>query len=113
MIAVGTTLRQKIKKFMQIALIVLEDIPMFIYFFQRPIKPDSWNDVLNTTRLPPACWQGKINAIYIKAHMPEFDINDQSEDCLYLNIFVPKVYSLMLVRANCKIETNVLSIFIL
>nr|XP_011442801.2 neuroligin-4, X-linked [Crassostrea gigas] len=58
--------------------------------FQRPIKPDSWNDVLNTTRLPPACWQGKINAIYIKAHMPEFDINDQSEDCLYLNIFVPK-----------------------
>lgn len=98
---------------MQIALIVLEDIPIFIYFFQRPIKPDSWNDVLNTTRLPPACWQGKINAIYIKAHMPEFDINDQSEDCLYLNIFVPKVYSLMLVRANCKIETNVLSIFIL
>jgi hypothetical protein len=25
--------------------------------------------------------------------MPEFDINDQSEDCLYLNIFVPKVSS--------------------
>lgn len=45
--------------------------------------------------------------------MPEFDINDQSEDCLYLNIFVPKVYSIMFVRANCKIETNVLSIFIL
>lgn len=58
--------------------------------FQRPIKPDSWNDVLNTTRVPPACWQGMINAMYIKRHMPEFDINDQSEDCLYLNIFVPK-----------------------
>lgn len=58
--------------------------------FQRPIKPDSWNDVLNTTSLPPACWQGRINIMYIVKHMPEFDINDESEDCLYLNIFVPK-----------------------
>ncbi|XP_062583756.1 neuroligin-4, X-linked-like [Saccostrea cucullata] len=58
--------------------------------FQRPREHVPWTDTLNATKLPPACYQGEINAGYIKLHMPEFDMNYQNEDCLFLNIYVPK-----------------------
>ncbi|XP_063420653.1 neuroligin-2-like [Mytilus trossulus] len=56
--------------------------------FQRPKDPITWKpSILETTELPPACPQADTD--YIDFHKPGFMKFD--EDCLYMNIYVPKV----------------------
>ncbi|VDI49363.1 neuroligin, partial [Mytilus galloprovincialis] len=56
--------------------------------FKRPQDPMAWKpSVLETNELPPACPQPYIS--YIDFHKPGFMNFD--EDCLYMNIYVPKV----------------------
>ncbi|VDI59568.1 Hypothetical predicted protein, partial [Mytilus galloprovincialis] len=56
--------------------------------FKRPKDPIIWKpSILETTELPPACPQADTN--YIDFHKPGFINFD--EDCLYMNIYVPKV----------------------
>ncbi len=48
--------------------------------FKHPVKPDSWSDVLE-------CIVAPHNPIQTKT---EFEYEYTSEDCLYLNVFMPK-----------------------
>ena len=59
----------------------------FSFQYTQSHKP--WSDILNTTELPPACPQHMGSMDYLNIHYPGF--NSTSEDCLYLNIYVPKV----------------------
>ncbi|XP_072492061.1 pyrethroid hydrolase Ces2e-like [Notamacropus eugenii] len=58
--------------------------------FSPPQPPDSWSNVRDATSHPPACLQDDVvlekMAKFMKMNMP---ISDNSEDCLYLNIYVP------------------------
>lgn len=58
--------------------------------FKHPVQSDSWSAILNTTQRPAACWQGK-DAIYPDHPGAEvWNANTNfSEDCLYLNVWVP------------------------
>ncbi|BFZ17002.1 hypothetical protein BsWGS_20041 [Bradybaena similaris] len=56
--------------------------------FEAPVAPDKWPGVKSVDELPPACPQARSGVDYIQFHVPEF--NRTSEDCLYLNVFVPK-----------------------
>ena len=51
--------------------------------------PEPWNSTINTTSLSPACPQHFGSMDYLTFHYPGFDLI--SEDCLYMNIYVPKV----------------------
>lgn len=53
------------------------------------MPPDPWDDVLDTLEIPPACPQPGEGVAYIESHVPGF--NSTNEDCLYLNIYSPKV----------------------
>uniref|UniRef100_A0A183BQ49 COesterase domain-containing protein n=1 Tax=Globodera pallida TaxID=36090 RepID=A0A183BQ49_GLOPA len=48
--------------------------------FEKPSKPKKWSKVRNATEMPPACWPLSRDEIW----------TDLSEDCLFLNIFVPE-----------------------
>lgn len=59
--------------------------------FRKPMPMDRWSDVLNATTLPNSCYQERYD------YFPGFDGEEMwnpntniSEDCLYLNIWVPK-----------------------
>ena len=60
-----------------------------LFSFQYTQRHKPWSDILNTTELPPACPQHMGSMDYLNIHYPGF--NSTSEDCLYLNIYVPKV----------------------
>ncbi|KYB29071.1 Esterase-6-like Protein [Tribolium castaneum] len=51
--------------------------------FQAPILPKKWDGVLNTTRSDAICYQ------------VAGDFSLESEDCLYLNVYTPKVDALL------------------
>ncbi|XP_052092491.1 pyrethroid hydrolase Ces2e-like [Mytilus californianus] len=56
--------------------------------FKRPKDPMIWKPlILITTELPPACPQQYAN--YVNFHKPGF--MSFNENCLYMNIYVPKV----------------------
>ncbi|VDI49368.1 neuroligin [Mytilus galloprovincialis] len=56
--------------------------------YKRPKKPIKWNPrILETTNLPPACPQFELDSVQF--HKPGF--NNFNEDCLYMNIYVPRV----------------------
>ncbi|CAC5378154.1 NLGN [Mytilus coruscus] len=56
--------------------------------YKRPQKPMKWNPrILATINLPPACPQFELDSV--KFHKPGF--NSFNEDCLYMNIYVPRV----------------------
>ncbi|XP_067678791.1 pyrethroid hydrolase Ces2e-like isoform X2 [Haliotis asinina] len=55
--------------------------------FEFPIPPPYWGEI-NALEFPPACPQPKVGVSYIEYLVPGF--NRTSEDCLYLNIYVPK-----------------------
>ena len=58
--------------------------------FQPPVPPESWGDTIrNAIEIPPACPQPTEGVAYIEYHVPGF--NRTSEDCLFLNIYLPKV----------------------
>lgn len=53
--------------------------------FKKPKPVEKSNKVLNADTMPPACIQ------YIEYPFPWYDFQDgKSEDCLYLNIWVPQ-----------------------
>lgn len=54
--------------------------------FANPEEPKPWKEILVTDNYPPACMQK--NKIYIQEHRNYFGEFD--EDCLYLNIYVPR-----------------------
>ncbi|XP_067879996.1 neuroligin-1-like isoform X5 [Heterodontus francisci] len=66
--------------------------------FQPPEAPASWTDVRNATQFAPVCPQN-IHGMLPEVMLPVWFlsnlddvatyIQDQSEDCLYLNIYVP------------------------
>lgn len=64
-------------------------VQLIVFSLQRPVPPDPWNGVLDTLDIPPACPQPGEGVAYIEFHVPGF--NYTSEDCLYLNIYTPKV----------------------
>lgn len=51
--------------------------------FQRPVPASPWNNVLETTEKPNSCLQ-------TQSFVPKLKI---SEDCLYLNVVAPKIFS--------------------
>lgn len=57
--------------------------------FERPVPPTPWEGVRYAQKLPPACIQSDM--YYIAQHFPGFE--DTSEDCLYLNLYIPEVES--------------------
>ncbi|XP_064438642.1 neuroligin-2 isoform X3 [Mirounga angustirostris] len=66
--------------------------------FQPPEAPASWPGVRNATTLPPACPQnlhGALPAIMLPVWFTDnleaaaAYVQNQSEDCLYLNLYVP------------------------
>ncbi|XP_060565855.1 acetylcholinesterase-like isoform X2 [Ruditapes philippinarum] len=62
--------------------------------FKHPIPPDSWNGVRDATRKPAACWQGEDNAFPGHEGAKVWNPNTNcSEDCLYLNVWVPRTDS--------------------
>lgn len=66
--------------------------------FQPPEAPGSWQDVRNATQFAPVCPQN-IHGVLPEIMLPVWFtdnldivagyIQNQSEDCLYLNIYVP------------------------
>ncbi|ESO92827.1 hypothetical protein LOTGIDRAFT_85131, partial [Lottia gigantea] len=62
--------------------------PIDQYRFEHAKDPVPWGDkIIETTRLPPACYQRYGINRYLDQHYPNF--RRQSEDCLYINIYVP------------------------
>lgn len=51
------------------------------------MPPTSWEGVRYAQKLPPACIQSDM--MYIDEYFPGF--KDTSEDCLYLNLYIPEV----------------------
>ncbi|XP_043274489.1 acetylcholinesterase-like [Venturia canescens] len=59
--------------------------------FRKPLPIERWHGVLNATKLPNSCWQERYE------YFPGFEGEEMwnpntniSEDCLYLNIWVPQ-----------------------
>lgn len=78
-------------------------VQLIVFSLQRPVPPDPWNGVLDTLDIPPACPQPGEGVAYIEFHVPGF--NYTSEDCLYLNIYTPKVSILyqMIFSIQCDV----------
>lgn len=79
--------------------------------FMRPVTDPlpSWNDVKNATQFAPSCQQAsgqlKLHEKLYKRLLPP-DVPDPgfSEDCLYLNIFVPNEGMRSIVHARVGIR---------
>ncbi|XP_038599168.1 neuroligin-1 isoform X2 [Tachyglossus aculeatus] len=73
--------------------------PLGEHRFQPPEPPSPWSDVKNATHFAPVCPQNVIDGRLPEVMLPVWFTNnldvvssyvqDQSEDCLYLNIYVP------------------------
>ena len=62
--------------------------------FKHPIQPDSWSGIRNATTKPAACWQGEDNTFAGHKGAKVWNPNTAcSEDCLYLNVWVPRTDS--------------------
>lgn len=57
--------------------------------FKAPERIEPWSDILNATRLPPTCWQTEQIIYNLSAEKIWSPNTNCSEDCLYLNIWVP------------------------
>lgn len=69
-----------------------------IYVLQRPISPTPWSGTLDTLAIKAACLQkvGEKGPLdYIHQHVPDFFLEE--EDCLYLNLYKPKVSRIVII----------------
>jgi acetylcholinesterase len=57
--------------------------------FKAPERIDPWSDILNATELPATCWQTEQIVYNLEAEKMWSPNTNCSEDCLYLNIWVP------------------------
>ena len=58
--------------------------------FHAPVKPENWDDIRETVEFPPRALQAEQpDAFYVKEFY-SMELPPISEDCLYLNIWVPK-----------------------
>ena len=57
--------------------------------FKVPERVSPWSDILNATQLPPTCWQTEQIVYHLEAEKMWSPNTNCSEDCLYLNIWVP------------------------
>lgn len=60
--------------------------------FKHPVPNDPWNGILNATEKPAACWQG-LDTLEHKGAQVWNPNTNRSEDCLYLNVWVPRIDS--------------------
>lgn len=56
--------------------------------FQKPKPVNRWNETLDGTRYGPSCWQ-----LMRKENMFVLPNQNMSEDCLHLNVFIPREIS--------------------
>ncbi|XP_055885926.1 carboxylesterase 4A-like [Biomphalaria glabrata] len=77
--------RQKVEKYLGVP---YAKPPVENLRFEAPEPPDTWAGVRTAYELSPACPQPRLGVDYIQLHVPDF--NHTSEDCLYLNIYVPR-----------------------
>lgn len=61
--------------------------------FKAPERVDPWTDILNATQLPATCWQTEQIVYNLEAEKIWSPNTNCSEDCLYLNIWLPVSHS--------------------
>lgn len=77
-------------------------INIAIYYLQPPVSVTSWNGTLNATQFGNACSQSK-------KYLPSSIVD--SEDCLTLNVYVPKVCTIKIIdRKLIRLLTSIQSI---
>jgi acetylcholinesterase len=57
--------------------------------FKAPERVEPWSGILNTTEFPATCWQTEQIVYNLEAEKIWSPATNCSEDCLYLNIWVP------------------------
>ena len=57
--------------------------------FKAPERVEPWSEILDATNLPATCWQTEQIVYNLEAEKVWSPNTNYSEDCLYLNIWVP------------------------
>jgi acetylcholinesterase len=57
--------------------------------FKAPERIEPWSGILDATHLPSTCWQTEVIVYNLEAEKMWSPNTNCSEDCLYLNIWVP------------------------
>ena len=63
--------------------------------FRKPLPTERWQNILDATRLPNSCYQETLKAFPGFRGETKWNYNTNtvlSEDCLYLNLWVPKKF---------------------
>jgi acetylcholinesterase len=63
--------------------------PIGLRRFKVPERIDPWSGILNATEFPATCWQTEQIVYNLEAEKIWSPSTNCSEDCLYLNIWVP------------------------
>lgn len=77
---------------------------MWFSFFKDPVEADSWSGILDATEEKPMCIQKNL-FLY-----ETYDKLLGAEDCLYINVYTPKVIGLIWKKNILKILLCVKSI---
>ncbi len=63
--------------------------PIGLRRFKAPERIETWSGIFNATQLPATCWQTEQIVYNLEAEKIWSPNTNFSEDCLYLNIWVP------------------------
>jgi carboxylesterase type B len=63
--------------------------PIGLRRFKAPERIEPWSEIFNATQLPATCWQTEQIVYNLEAEKIWSPNTNFSEDCLYLNIWVP------------------------
>ncbi|XP_035225683.1 acetylcholinesterase-like, partial [Stegodyphus dumicola] len=81
----GTTVEFQKAKVQAFLGVPFAEPPLGQLRFRKPRPAKEWSGVRDATKMPPACIQFSFYPF------PSYDFkNDKSEDCLYLNIWLPE-----------------------